>query len=77
MSIEGLMKRLCAPRSEFSKQVAQGNGKIGKELNIFTYLRRVKRMDAALEVLLDKKKRTLIEYQDKVRYIIDALPSAG
>ena len=52
MSMEGLMKRLCAPRSEFSKQVAQGQKKIGKELGVLRYLRRVKRMDAALEMLL-------------------------
>ena len=39
------------------------------------YLRRVKRMDAALEILLSNQRRVLLEYQDKVRYIVDPLPS--
>ena len=32
-------------------------------------------MDAALEILLSKNKRTLLEYQDKVRYIIEVDPN--
>ena len=63
------------PKSVFMRRVLKGSQKVGKELNIYTYLRRVKRMDAALEILLSKNKRTLLEYQDKVRYIIEVDPN--
>lgn len=75
MSGLGFFKRAPVwPKTKFMKNVMGASTKMGKELDIFKYLRRIKRMDAALELLLSKKKRTLLEYQDKVRYIIEVEP---
>ena len=75
MSCLGFFKRFPVwPKTKFMKNVMSASGKMGRELDIFKYLRRIKRMDAALELLLSKKKRTLLEYQDKVRYIIEVEP---
>ena len=73
MSIEGLLKNFCLPKSSFTKEVSQGMGQIGKELDIYKYLRRAKRTDAIFEYLLSKKQRVLIEHQDKVRFLVDDL----
>ena len=48
-------------------------GQIGKELDIYKYLRRARRTDAIFEYLLSKKQRVLIEHQDKVRFLVDDL----
>ena len=69
--IEGLLMKFCKPKSKFFKQVSPGYIQMNREADFFKYLRRVKRMDAAFEMLLSKKQRLLLDHQDKVRILID------